>query len=143
MLEKNKIHENWFIQACNDLEDARYLMDGRKYNSACFFAQQSVEKALKAFLLFAGADEVWGHSVYELCNDSKDFDRDFEEICEEVALLDKYYIPTRYPDALPGGIPSLVYGIQDAKMAIEISEKALEFIGKKMGTKCPDKIAGD
>ena len=136
-MKKDRVYENWFAQACSDLEDAKYLMKGRKYNSACFFAQQAVEKALKAFLLFAGADQVWGHSVYELCNDSRDFDEDFAQICEEVALLDKYYIPTRYPDALPGGIPSLVYGFQDASAAISIAEKALKFIGGKIGMKCP------
>jgi HEPN domain-containing protein len=31
-----------------------------------------------------------------------------QQICE-MAILDQYYIPTRYPDGLPGGLPFEVY----------------------------------
>ncbi|RKY99128.1 MAG: DNA-binding protein [Candidatus Hydrothermota bacterium] len=136
MRKNEQTYKNWYLQACHDLNDAVFLIKGRRFNVACFLAQQAVEKAFKAFLLFKGADEVWGHSVFELCQDAVHFDKDFEKICSEVASLDKYYIPTRYPDALPGGIPSLVFGEKDATLAIEVAEKALNFIGNKLKLSC-------
>ncbi|MGB9797879.1 MAG: HEPN domain-containing protein, partial [bacterium] len=95
--------ERWLEQAIHDLEDARFNLSGGRYNVACFLAQQAAEKALKAFLLKKGADEVWGHSIADLCEDAKNFDPSFAKIEREITLLDKYYLPTRYPDALPGG----------------------------------------
>jgi HEPN domain-containing protein len=38
----------WLLQAEQDLDDAEFNLKGRRYNVACFLAQQSAEKALKA-----------------------------------------------------------------------------------------------
>jgi HEPN domain-containing protein len=114
------------------LEDARFNLAGGRFNVACFLAQQAAEKALKAFLLYQGAEEVWGHSLAELCDDAKRFDPSFAKIERELSSLDKYYLPTRYPDALPGGIPANAFDEEDAKRAISLSEKAIEFVREKM-----------
>jgi len=90
-------------------------MQNERFNVACFLAQHTLEKALKAYLLIKGADEFWGHSVGELCEDAKTFDENFKEIEKESKSLDKYYIPTRYPNALPGGIPSESFDKSDAE----------------------------
>jgi HEPN domain-containing protein len=127
--------ERWFAQAIHDLEDARFNLAGGRYNVACFLAQQAAEKALKAFLLYKGAEEVWGHSLAELCDDAKRFDPSFAEIERELSSLDKYYLPTRYPDALPGGIPANAFDEEDAERAISLSEKAIEFVRERMGYK--------
>lgn len=124
--------ERWLEQAIHDLEDARFNLSGGRYNVACFLAQQAAEKALKAFLLKKGADEVWGHSIADLCEDAKNFDPSFAKIEREIVLLDKYYLPTRYPDALPGGIPSYAFDEEDAKRAITISEKAINFVKERL-----------
>ena len=39
-----------------------------------------------------------------------------------------YYIPTRYPDGIPEGIPSNVFLDEDAKHAIELAEEIADFI---------------
>ncbi|MGQ9629683.1 MAG: HEPN domain-containing protein [bacterium] len=126
--------KRWFAQAVQDLDDARFNRSGNRYNVACFLAQQSAEKALKAYLLLKGAEEVWGHSVAELCVDAKDFDGKFSSIEEKASLLDKYYTPTRYPDALPGGIPSKAYDEDDAKKAISIAQKVIDFVKERSGS---------
>jgi len=123
----------WLAQAAQDLEDARFNLSGKRYNIACFLAQQSAEKALKAYLLSRGAEEIWGHSVADLCKDAKRFDASFTQIEREASLLDKYYIPTRYPDALPGGIPSEAFDEEDAKRAISLAQKTIDFVGEKIG----------
>ncbi len=52
----------WLRQASQDLSDARFAMDGRRYNLACFMGQQAGEKAVKGYLYAKGAEAVWGHS---------------------------------------------------------------------------------
>jgi HEPN domain-containing protein len=98
--------ERRLLQAKKDLDDARYSAEGERYNLTCFLCQQSAEKALKAYLYFVGAEEVWGHSVAELVHDASDFNGRFVELVKIAASLDKYYLPMRYPNGLPGGIPS-------------------------------------
>ena len=98
-MEHDEIEEGrrWLLQAKQDLDDARYNLEGERYHLACFLSQQSAEKALKAFLYAQGEKMVWWHSVAELCKRAASFDRSLEEIRRKVATLDKYYIPTRYP----------------------------------------------
>jgi len=130
---KNSIGEagRWFLQAIQDLDDAKFNLSGKRYNVACFLAQQTGEKALKAYLFLKGAEEVWGHSTAELCKDAVSFDNDFRAIESEASSLDKYYIPTRYPNALPGGIPAQAFDENDAKRAIYLAEKIIDFIKSK------------
>ena len=118
----------WLLQGEQDLNDAEFNLSGRRYNVACFLAQQSAEKALKAFLFSKGAEEVWGHSVAELCKDAQTFDSGFEQLETVAGPLDKYYIPTRYPNALPGGIPSKAFDENDAKSAIRLAKEVIDFV---------------
>lgn len=59
------------------------------------------------------------------------YDTDFEKLFSIAGPLDMYYIPTRYPDSLPGGIPSRAFIEEDAKRAIDMAEKIMEFIKSK------------
>ena len=121
----------WLLQAEQDLDDAEFNLSGGRYNVACFLAQQSAEKALKAYLFSRGAEEVWGHSVAELCKDAQTFDPIFNQLDSKAAPLDKYYIPTRYPNALPGGIPSKAFDENDAKSAIRLAKEVIDFVKSK------------
>lgn len=98
---------------------------------ACFIAQQAAEKALKAFLYSNGADEVWGHSIAELAFDAEKFSKDFSELRLKISSLDKYYIPTRYPSSLPGGIPAEAFDEEDAEKAIRLAKQTINFVKKK------------
>ncbi len=57
----------WLRQAEQDLMDASYNKDGERFNISCFLCQQASEKAIKAFLYLKGAEDVWGHSLKDLC----------------------------------------------------------------------------
>lgn len=120
--------QRWLRQAENDLDDARFLASGQRYNLACFLAQQAAEKALKGLLYALGAEDVWGHSVAELCRDAAGLAVDFEPLIGQGAVLDKFYIPTRYPDSLPGGIPSEAFDRQDADRALELAERIMKAV---------------
>lgn len=123
--------KRWLAQARRDLDDAEFNTSGERFNVACFLCQQSAEKALKAFLYSCGEDP-WGHSVAELAARAAAEDPAFTDLVPEAALLDKYYIPTRYPNGLPGGIPSAAFGARDAAAALELARKVLEFVGAKV-----------
>ena len=75
---------------------------------------------------------MWGHSVAELCNNCGDFDRDFSELNITAASLDKYYIPTRYPNGLPGGIPADAFLREDAELSIKISQQVIDTVKAKI-----------
>ena len=91
----------WFRQAEQDLEDAGFNRGGGRYNIACFLSQQAAEKAVKAYLYRRGAEDVWGNSLIDLCEDAKIFEMFFDTIKADARQLDKYYDITQIP-----GIPS-------------------------------------
>lgn len=124
--------KRWFRQAQEDLNDAKYLEEGHRFHLACFMSQQAAEKAIKAFLYACGVEFVWGHSVAELCEDARHFDPDFGKILPLGGSLDKYYIPTRYPNGLPGGIPAEAYTEDDARIALSLASQILEFVAQKL-----------
>ena len=123
----------WLLQGEQDLNDGEFNLSGKRYNVTCFLAQQSAEKALRAYLFSKGAEEVWGHSVAELCKDAQTFDPAFSQLDPKASPLDKYYIPTRYPNALPGGIPSKAFDENDAKKAIRLAKEVIEFVKLRGG----------
>lgn len=122
----------WLLQAERDLDDTRYALEGKRFNLACFLAQQTAEKAIKGFLYAKGIEEVWGHSVAELCDEAAGFDDDFTELKNKASPLDKYYIPTRYPNGLPGGIPAEAFDEADATRALSQAEEVIKFIGNRL-----------
>ena len=64
-----------------------------------------------------------GHSLQELLNDLVSTYRDMEPLREAVCRLDQYYIATRYPDALPGGLPFETYTKGQAEEAVEMASQ--------------------
>ena len=75
---------------------------------------------------------VTGHSVAELLEKSKTHDEEFDSLITIGAFLDRFYIPTRYPNSLPSGIPAHAYRPKDASEAIELAQKILEFVSEKI-----------
>ena len=119
--------ERWLAQAERDLDDARFAASGSRWNLACFLSQQAAEKALKAYLYASGAETVRGHSVAELCRDAAGQDAAFRELGADVSALDQYYIPTRYPNGLPGTVvPHDFYGEKEAQECLDLAESLLK-----------------
>ena len=53
---------DWLNQSRRDLEESEDSMKNGKYEWACFAAQQSGEKAVKA-IYYSLNKEIWGHSI--------------------------------------------------------------------------------
>lgn len=130
-LDAEKEYGRWLRQAELDLEDARYSAAGGRHNLACFLSQQAAEKALKAFLYLGGNQLVWGHSVAELVDDATAADASFEALREKGSLLDRFYIPTRYPNGLPGGIPSESFNAKDSEEAMRAAKDIIDTVASK------------
>ncbi|MFQ6057108.1 MAG: HEPN domain-containing protein [Methanosarcinales archaeon] len=99
--------ELWFDQANIDHGD---------YEWACFQAQQSAEKALKAFLFLKGERAILTHSVYGLIIKCLNYDSAFRTIIK-AKELDEYYIPTRYPN-----------GLEDAEKCVNYAKSVISMI---------------
>ena len=123
----------WLLQARQDLDDANYNLEGKRYHLACFLSQQAGEKALKAFLYSKGEVMVLGHSVAKLLKSVIRYDPDLGVI-KSTAGLDKYYIPTRYPNGLPGGVPYEAFDEGDALKAIGLASKIVDYVGAILET---------
>ncbi len=109
-----------------DLEVSKKLFKDGYFRYSSFFAQQSVEKYLKAFLLFKKNDYPFVHSIAKLINDAIKLDKDFNYLFEiEANKLSRYYITSRYP-------PLIVVSEEEAKEAVEIAERVREFILRKL-----------
>ena len=59
------------------------------------------KKALKAVLFARGVRVVLGHSVRELVRQCAVHDATFAGVVESAALLNQFYIATRYPTGIP------------------------------------------
>ena len=108
----------WLAQAERDLAAARDLARTGHHNVACFQAQQAAEKAAKAVLYARGAEDVFGHSVRELLRSAAASAPALAALDDAAMRLDRLYIPTRYPNGLPGGIPADAFSAADATEAI-------------------------
>ncbi len=124
--------KRWVTEAKRDLDAARTLRDSEHFNFACFHAQQAAEKAAKAFLYARGVENVWGHSVASLLDDAINYEVDLETLRSDGASLDTFYIPTRYPNGLPGGLPSDAYTADEAERAIEKARKIIRTINQHL-----------
>jgi HEPN domain-containing protein len=109
----------WLQTAEEDLRAAEALYAAKFYAQACFYAQQSAEKAVKS-LWYALDTLPWGHSIQQLVTEFPFSEQlpNIEAWIDKGALLDKFYIPTRYPNGLPDLTPGEVYRRQDAERGL-------------------------
>jgi HEPN domain-containing protein len=87
----------------------------------CFHSQQCVEKLLKAVLHKENIDVPRVHSIVELVRKSENILDGINAFRLKAAILDSYYIPTRYPDAIVGSLEDGLPDEEDAREALEIA----------------------
>jgi HEPN domain-containing protein len=129
-MRKSPVEEGrrWLEQAEEDLKWADDLSRRGGYHIACFLAQQVGEKALKAFLYAQGEEVVLGHSVERLGSEAARREPRFEENRGRWAILDGFYIPTRYPNSLPDSIPARVYTQSAAQEAVVLAGEIVALV---------------
>ena len=113
----------WIQQAEEDLRTAEYLRSGGFFRGACYHAQQSVEKSIKAMLLDRGWDLEKIHSIHRLLAIADDYRLPAPLQPADVDFMDEIY-RGRYPaesGLLPLGTPTS----EDAGRAVSVAKQTL------------------
>ena len=120
---------DWLRQAEKDLEKAKLDLEWGYYEWACFTSHQAAEKAIKGLFQHLHG-EAWGHGTKALL-ENLPFE-DHSSLLEDAIFLDKLYIPTRYPNGLPQGIPHDYFTKKDAEQAVTAAQKIYEWCKGKI-----------
>jgi len=127
---------NFFL---DDIKAANIMLREELYNHACFHAHQATEKALKGFLEENKIDPPKEHNLIQLTEQCQKIDGNFSNILPKVRLLNRFYIPTRYPVAPVGslsiGMPSKSQAEKALGYAKEITDYCLDAIRQKAAEK--------
>jgi len=121
-------YRRWRRQAEHTLESARRDAEANDYGWACFKAQQAAEYGIKALLRSFGLPAV-GHSILQLLREARDEGLLFPPQAERWArVLDRHYIPPRYPNAYAAGSPFEFYDRETAQEAILAAQALLDAV---------------
>lgn len=124
----------WIKEAEYTFYQAERTLKDNAYNLACFLAEQTSQKALKAVLYLGGARFITTHSIKELVKEISKKHPEFTELADKGALLDQYYLSSRYPDAVPEpAIPSEIFIKKQAEEAVDIAREIFELCKKMIG----------
>ncbi len=114
-------------QAKRDLEHAAKDVADGCYEHACFEAQQAAEKAVRAVYMRHHAD-AWGHRVAKLLQEMDlGASRPSPELIDDAKLLDRYYVPTRYPNGFESGAPMDFFTKEQAADAVRRADKIIRW----------------
>jgi len=115
---------DWLFFAQEDLRVAELTFSAEIYHQVCFHSQQCCEKAIKACIVHQGVEPPRVHQLSVLL--SLLMSDVFGELNASIVRLDRFYIPTRYPDAPVGSLPEGLPGMEDAEEAIETARKTFQ-----------------
>ncbi|MBI5303007.1 MAG: HEPN domain-containing protein [Chloroflexi bacterium] len=118
----------WIERAEEDFCQSQVALRQRKYpayNSACFHAQQSAEKYLKAFLVRHHVVFRKTHDLRELRRQCIELDRAFDLLTDSLLLLNQFAIDARYP-----GLPLTK---DDARDAVAAMKQVRQFVRARLG----------
>lgn len=95
---------------------------------ACFHAQQGAAKALKGAAVIAIVDVEQSHSLVRLLHELTAAQVTIAvEILRACQILERYYAPTRYPDAIGGLDPGDVFSAEDARETYALALNVVAF----------------
>lgn len=126
--KKKILAQDWFNKAEDDeLSGNVLLKEGGAPSTLCFLSQQMAEKYLKGLLTFYDQEVEKTHDIVKLANLLKDRAPDIADYQDELTLLSRYYVETRYPGDWPEG-----FGIGECKQALEAAKRIKEFVLEKI-----------
>lgn len=112
---------DWLKEAHAELQAALDLLRGGHWSWCCFTCQQVAEK-------------VFGHNLNLLLQAVETYTAVPESVQMACARLNRYYIPTRYPNAFDRGAPADQFFESDASHALEDTEEVYRFAESVIGS---------
>lgn len=129
---------DWLAKAHDDIRFGESSISGGFYPQVCFISQQVAEKALKA-LIYARQDDfipaqlkrIKMHHLGRLLRFLHGLGVDIpEEVAHSCETVDRYYLPTRYPD-VPA--PVNTYTEDIAQDAMAHAKVVVQFVEHELG----------
>ena len=122
-------YKDWIDKARRDLHAARILYENQADEEfVAFHCQQSVEKALKSYIIIKQHRLLESHSLIFLCRQAVKHNEAFRDYLHECAFLNQFYIETRYPADVPQEVTR-----GQAEQCLAQSEQILDFILPQLG----------
>ena len=132
--------ERWLRRAEYDLRAAEWNQQGGFHAQATFFAQQSAAKSLRSFLFLNKEDARETRSVVELLDRVITYEEEFRDFVGSSRSLDIYYKTSRFPDAIPGGIPAEIISQKESVEAIRQAADIIAIVEKKRKAYLPESL---
>jgi len=123
--------DDWLNEAFAEQRAARDLFQGKHWSWCCFTCQQATEKVLKAMCEYYRIPQ-YGHNLNQLLQTvgtRREIQVSVQAAC---ARLNRYYIPTRYPDAFSQGAPADQFFEDDANQALADMDLVITFAKKSI-----------
>ena len=118
--------QQWLFFATQDLAFARSGLKEGFYAHVCYLAQQTVEKAMKGYLVAEGKEYPKTHGLITL---HRLMGVDWLDAhLGSIKKLSEFYGPFRYPDTCPGPLPEGLPDIEDAANAAQWATAILTLI---------------
>lgn len=117
----------WAAYAESDYQAARRLLRGKNKfpNIACYHAQQSAEKYLKALLLTQSKDFPKIHNLRRL-----------QDLCESAGIVvpvDPDMLDVLNVGAIQARYPGDPLSVDEAKQAVKIAKDVRKFVRRRLG----------
>jgi HEPN domain-containing protein len=122
----NELARRWLAFAGEDLRMAELAFNESLWNQVCFHSHQCAEKSLKALVAVRGGSTPRTHRLTDLLTLIEE--PDLEELAGDLRSLESFYMPTRYPDAVPGSLPEALPGEREAGEALATARKVLDVV---------------
>ena len=79
--------------------------------------------------------ERWGHAINKILERIEEVITVPSHIMEKAKRLDRFYIPTRYPDGFESGAPMDYYLRRDAEESLGYARQIVDFCKKRIQKK--------
>lgn len=121
----------WVAFAREDKRMAELAYGDGIWNQACFHVQQCVEKLLKAALARQQAPIPQIHRLSDLLDRVDPVTRQaLTYLGPRIRSLDRFYVPTRYLDALPGTLPEGLPDQPKAAAALDLATEVMAILDR-------------
>lgn len=123
-----KLIQEWLDYAHNDGLNAKSILSHRDGhpNGTCFLSQQMAEKYLKALIIFFKKHVPKVYDLLELETILASVEPEVQQLHEDLTVLNRYYIATRYPGDYPE------FSWKDAKEAYDAALRVKDFVLEKI-----------